>query len=110
MAKYYLFGSMARKISHGDDYDGPTPADVDVIMIPSDATAVKQLKSYAVENDGPLDLFFFAGDALWAAFDEDDMRRIMLSKGTKTAIAEDLVEVSLSELLDILEKFNAKSD
>ena len=106
MDKYYIFGSMARKLKRGDYYDGPTPADVDVIMIPSDSAAVGLLKPYAVENDGPLDLFFFAGDQLWAAYDEHDERRILLSKHTKTAIAEDLYEVSLSGLLRILETFN----
>ena len=104
MAKYYLFGSMARKIARGDSYAGPTPEDVDVLMIPAESNAIRQLRSYAVEHGGPLDLFFFAGDQLWAAF--DDGRRILLTKHTKTAIAEDLVEVSLSELLNILEDFN----
>lgn len=107
MAKYYIFGSMARKLKAGNHYEGPTPADVDVIMMPAHSDGVGLLRRYAVENDGPLDLFFFAGDQLWAAYDEHDERRILLSKHTKTAIAEDLYEVSLSGLLRILERFNA---
>jgi hypothetical protein len=108
MAKYYIFGSVARKIKAGDDYDGPAPSDVDVIMIPgNDQAILRLLRCYAVENDGPLDLFFFAGDQLTAAFDEHDERRILLTKHTKAAIAEDLYEVSLSGLLRRLETFNA---
>ena len=98
MPKLYLFGSVAR----GED----APKDIDVLMIPADADCVKRLEPYAIENGGRLDLFFFAGDALWPAYDDTEgMRRIMLSKHTKDAIAADLTEITFEKLIHMMEDF-----
>jgi len=96
--KFFLFGSAARKIDWDDDSH---PVDIDVIMIPADPGYTKRLERYALENSGKLDLFFYGGDCLISAYDEH--RRIMLSKHTHEAIAEDIMEISFDILINMLE-------
>lgn len=90
MSKLYLFGSRARG-DHRPD------SDFDVIAIDAPDELYDALEPYAVEHGGNLDLFCFAGDCLWAAYDEE--RKVLLSKWNQKAIAEDVKEITLEELI-----------
>jgi len=95
-SKLLLFGSRAR----GDYRED---SDYDVFIIGAHPKLLEILKPYSLERGGKLDLFLFAGDCLLAAFDPDGMRRIF-GKVDLRGVAEDAVEISLSQLLEWLKE------
>lgn len=88
--KLYLFGSRARG-DHRPD------SDFDVLAIDAPDSLYGALEPYAVEHGGNLDLFCFAADCLWAAYDEE--RKIILSKFNSAGITNDIKEITLEELV-----------
>lgn len=88
--KLYLFGSRARG-------DHSPESDFDVLVIDAPDSLYGALEPYAVEHGGNLDLFCFAADCLWAAYDEE--RKIILSKSTNAGITQDIKEITLEELM-----------
>ncbi|GAG36388.1 unnamed protein product [marine sediment metagenome] len=88
--KLYLFGSRARG-DHRPD------SDFDVFAIDAPDSLYDALEPYAVEHGGNLDLFSFAGDCLWAAYDEE--RRVILDKWRQADIAKECKEITIEELI-----------
>lgn len=95
--KLYLFGSRARG-DHRPDSDWDVLIDGVGMAVDHECDEIVHLLApYTVEHGGKLDLFYYMGDCLMSAIDEE--RRIILSKWNLQGIQEDAKEIDVNELL-----------